>query len=331
MSVGSNRGRRQSERARALPYPVAALLLLSACEHQDRVVGSNRTAAALDSGQVAPDATQGGAGTPLIATDFAADEGLWDRQRLVPGAAVTFGAPDPLSRDGAELVLRLPGIAGLGATDYAGPDFSTEISTKQFVKFGSLRTRLRFPVCAAGEEIVSAAFAFFNDGSDANGNGLPDNPELDFQVLCGRPSFIVLTAWRDYGVMNGATRFLKASHAVDTATGDIYDLSSPSDSTYAKTGADGAFAQPGFPDPNTFYEVGFDWRPTQVRFFAVLGGKELTLWTLTDPAYVPVVPLQVMFNLWHPATHWVPDRAAAVYPARDGSFRVDWMEYRVLF
>jgi hypothetical protein len=127
---------------------------------------------------------------------------------------------------------------------------------------------------------------------------------------------------------DGTARFLKTSRAVDTATGDTYELVSPSDATYAKTGTDKAFVQPGFPDPNTFYEIGFDWRPASVRFFAVLGGKELTLWTLTDETYIPAVPLQVMFNLWHPATHWVPDRTSALYPATDANLRADWLEYR---
>ena len=292
-------------------------------------MGSNRTADALEAGSAPPARIDGGRGTLLISTDFAADEGLWDRQRLVPGATVTFGAADPAAHEGTEVVLRLPGIPGLGPTDYAGPGLATQISTKQFVKFGSLRARVRFATCAPGEEVASAAFAYFNDGGDLDRNGLPDNPELDFQVLCGRPSFIVLTAWKDFALMSdGTTRFLKTSHAVDTATGDTYDLVSPSDGTYAKTSTDRAFAQPGFPDPDAFYEIGFDWQPSSVRFFAVLGGKELTLWTLTDTAYVPAVPLQLMFNLWHPATHWVPDRTSATYPSTDAILRVDSLEYR---
>jgi hypothetical protein len=226
-------------------------------------------------------------------------------------------------------VLRLPGMPGLGPDDYAGPDLATQISTKQFVTFGSLRTRIRFPTCEPGEEVVSAAFAFFNDGNDRNGNGLADNPELDFQVLCGRPSFIVLTAWTDFELMtDGTARFLKMSHAVDTASGDTYDLSSPSSSTYVKSTNDASLVQPGFPDPNAFYEVGFDWRPASVRFFAVLGGKERTLWTVGDATYVPAVPLQIMLNLWHSATHWLPDRTSAVYPSKDANLRVDWLEYR---
>jgi hypothetical protein len=329
MFAGSSSGeRRRSAISRALPYAGPLFAVLTGCEHQDRIVGSNRAPTVDASGPAVADAASGARAAPLISTDFAADEGLWDRQRLIPGSTVSFGVQDPLARDGFELVLRLPGIAGLGASDYVGPDLSTEVETKQFVKFGSLRAKVRFPSCDPGEEVVSAAFAFFNDGSDRNGNGLPDNPELDFQVLCGRPSFIVLTAWSDFELMNdGSTRFLKTSRAVDTATGDIYELPSAGGATYARTGNDAAYVHAGFPDPDTFYEVGFDWSPALVRFFAVLGNKELTLFTVTDRAYVPSVPLQIMFNLWHPATHWVPDRTTAAYPARDADLHVDFMEF----
>ena len=55
----------------------------------------------------------------------------------------------------------------------------------------------------------------------------------------------------------------------------------------------------------------------------VVAGVERTLWTLTDPAFVPQVPLPLMFNLWHPPTHWLPTRAPADYPAHDGVMLVD--------
>jgi hypothetical protein len=73
--------------------------------------------------------------------------------------------------------------------------------------------------------------------------------------------------------------------------------------------------------------VGIEWRPTQVRFFIVLDGTELTLWTMTDSRFVPSVPLPLMFNLWHPQTHWVPRTTDASYPAHDGVLRVDRVSY----
>jgi hypothetical protein len=54
----------------------------------------------------------------------------------------------------------------------------------------------------------------------------------------------------------------------------------------------------------------------------------VTLWEVDDPAFVPQVPLQLMLNLWHPETHWLPGRDAADYPSSDTAFRLDWFDYR---
>jgi hypothetical protein len=255
------------------------------------------------------------------------DDGLWDRQRALAGATISFGIADPAADDGQSVVLVFPGDPALEAGDSSGPDLATQISTKQFVRFGTFRARLRFPECSPGEEVASAAFAFKNDGTDGNGNGIADNPELDIHVLCGTPSYIVLTAWRDYEVASGRERFFKVSRAVDTATGALFELASEAAHDFVETGAAAELAIPGFPAPAAFYEVGFEWLPESVRFFIVREGVELTLWHLVDTTYVPQIPLQLMFNLWHPKTHWLPARTPADYPAGDTALRVDWMEF----
>jgi hypothetical protein len=42
---------------------------------------------------------------------------------------------------------------------------------------------------------------------------------------------------------------------------------------------------------------------------------------------VPQLPLQAMYNLWHPDTHWYPTDGAADFPASDVVMRVDWLSY----
>ena len=215
-------------------------------------------------------------------------------------------------------------MPGAGPDTDPGPDVATQIATRRFLQFGMFRTRVSFASCAPTEEVASAVFAFFNDGSDANANGIVDNPEIDFQVLCGTPTFIVLTCWSDFERATATTpeRFIKRSHAVDLSTGDIYDTVSDSDNAFAKTTTGSDLVTPGFPDPNGFYEVGFDWQPSSVRFFIVNQGREITLWTLGDSKVIPQVPLQFMLNLWHPTEHWIPARSPANYPAtRRGAAR----------
>jgi hypothetical protein len=307
--------------ARLLARAALRLLLLASgagCAPRDAFVGA---APPLDAAAAAD------ASSVLFSSQLVMNGGAWQEFTPLSGARVTFGAAIVGAADGHVAELRFPGDPSLSAADHSDSDLNTGIATRQYFRFGTFRARVQFATCAATEEIASAVFMYFSDGSDGNGNGLPDTHELDLHVLCGNPSFIVLSAWSDYELRGGVETFLKSSHAVDTATGDTYDTLAAGDTTFTKTGSAPALVQPGFPAKDTFYEVGIEWQPTRVRFFIVQGGVELTLWILTDVAYVPQVPLPLMFNLWHPATHWVPTRAPADYPANDGVMLVDWAEW----
>ena len=205
---------------------------------------------------------------PGWSTQFVAEEGLWEQTTPLPGATIAFGAPNGAAGDNAVVELRLPGLPGAGPDTDSGPDVATQIATRRFMQFGTFRARVSFASCAPTEEVASAVFAFFNDGSDVNGNGIVDNPEIDFQVLCGTPTFIVLTCWSDFEQATATTpeRFIKQSHAVDMSTGDGYDTVSESDNAFAKTTTGGDLVDPGFPAANGFYEVGFDWEPIARAF-----------------------------------------------------------------
>jgi hypothetical protein len=276
----------------------------------------------------APSDAGGSGGTVLFSSELGANGGLWQVFTPLRGASVTFGVPHAGARDGRVAELRFPGDPSLMPADDSDADLNTGIQTNQFFRYGTFRARVRFATCAPGEEVASAVFMYFADGSDADKNGLEDVHELDFHVLCGTPTFIVLSAWSDYQARGGVETFLKLSHAVDTATGDVYDTPVPGDRAFAKTGNVPELAHPGFPGADQLYDVGIEWLPTQVRFFIVLGGVERTLWNVNDVRYVPQVPLPMMFNLWHPPTHWLPAHTPADYPASDALMLVDRAEWR---
>jgi len=301
------------------------LLVTAACSPRNAIVGSFPALDAAspdDSGQL--DGRVLGWSTP-----FVAEEGLWEQSTPLPGATIAFGATNSAAADNAVVELRLPGVPGAGPDTDPGPDVATQIATRRFLHFGMFRTRVSFASCAPTEEVASAVFAFFNDGADANANGIVDNPEIDFQVLCGTPTFVVLTCWSDFepATATAPERFIKRSHAVDLSTGDSYDTVSDSDNAFARTATGSGLVDPGFPDPNGFYEVGFDWQPSSVRFFIMKQGREITLWTVADSKVIPQVPLQFMLNLWHPAEHWIPARSPANYPAHDAVLRADSAAY----
>jgi hypothetical protein len=296
----------------------AAVVLSAGCSAQDAVVGAMAPGGSTDAGNAG------------WSTQFVSNEGLWDEYSPLSGASVGFGRPSTAAADNATVELILPGRPGLGPSNNEGPDLSTEIATRQRLPFGMLRTSINFATCAPTEEVANAVFAYFNDGSDRNGNGITDDWEIDFQVLCGTPAFIFLTNWTDYAAATATTpeRFIKVSRAIDMATGDIYETTSDSADGLVKTGNAPDLIYPGFPAAGAFYEIGFDWQLSSVRYFIVRDGVELNLWTMSDPKYVAPVPLNFMFNLWHPASHWMPSPSAANYPAADAIMRADWAEYR---
>jgi hypothetical protein len=291
---------------------LSALLVVAtaACAPADGIVGV-----------LPPD---GGAPAPDWGSQLASDDGLWNVKAVLDGASVAFGARNAAATDGLVSELRFPGRAGAASDTDVGPKLATEIESKRTFQYGVFQTRLQFATCAPGEGVASAFFLFFRDGRDTDDNGLPDNPELDFQVLCDAPTFVVLTAWSDYAepTSTAGERFRRLSRAVDLATGDLYDATSETSRGFAKVGNAPELARPSFV-PGGFYDLRIDWQPTGVRFSIVLDGQELTLLRVDAPHYVPRVPMRLYLNLWHPATHWVPRTADAAYPAQDGVLRVD--------
>lgn len=294
-----------------------AAMALAACNTRDAVVGA-----------VPADGSLDGTTAPALSSEFIHDDGLWTVLRQLPGADITFGSDAAGAGDGRAVLLRLPGAAASDPATNAGTSFATEIDSVQFLRYGTLRSRVQFPTCAANEEVAAAMFWFYNDGQDRDGNGIVDNPEIDLHVLCGTPSFLVFTAWSDYQVANDGTEtFLRTTRAVDLATGDIYDGISDHQRAYVKTGQDTALIHPGFAPAAAFQEIGIDWRADRIRFFVLLDGVEVTLWVLTEARFVPQVPLQFCFNLWHPTTHWLPPSAPALYPAAESLMHIDWFGY----
>jgi hypothetical protein len=305
--------RRLSLLALALAVPAAA------CGRSDAQVG------------LFPLADGGVGGTAVFSSEMATLDPAWEVATPLPGSAVTFGVAASGARDGRVVELRFPGDPALAASDRSDPDLATMIATRQFFRYGTFRARLQPARCAPGEEVVSAMFMYWKDGRDANQNGLTDVQELDFQILCGTPAFVVLTAWSDYqdAPDGGVPMFRKRSRAVDTATGDIYDTADASSADYARTGNAPELVLSGFPAAGAFYELGIQRQATRVRFFIVAGGAEVTLWTVEDVSYVPQAALPMMFNVWHAPTHWLPARTPADYPASDAVLRVDSAEWRV--
>lgn len=260
-------------------------------------------------------------------TDFPDNDGLWQEQLRLPNAAINFGLADVGASDGRVVELRLPGHPEYAPTDNVGPSFATQIGTGETFHFGTFRTRVQFGSCAPTEEVIGAFFGFFNDGTDANENGIVDDQEINFQITCGAPTLAHLTVFTDFEAGDAGAIFRKLTRVINLESGEYYDTPDASANALVLTGSDPQFLEPGAFDSDAYYELGFEWRSDRIRFFMVLGGTEVTLWTLSEQARIPQRPLFVMYNLWHPDAHWHPATGEADYPASDVVLRADWFEH----
>jgi hypothetical protein len=264
------------------------------------------------------DAADGG--SPTIFEEFGSGTTWYERSQ--PQGSAAFGVPNARAADSAVAELMFPGNPALGPADNAGPGFATEIGTNDRLSYGTYRARVQLGTCQPGEELVNGIFTYFNDGADHDGDGVPDNSEIDIEVLCSDPAKLSLTIWTEYDDKGGA---VSTTRRVDVDTGDYYETPLGG-GDLAKAGHSDAFKHPGFPDPQAFYEMGFEWHAASLRYFIVLDGAEITLWDFHETKYIPHLDASFLFNIWHAQTNWWTG-SDADYPASAATLRVDWFKY----
>jgi len=258
--------------------------------------------------------------------EFAPRHGAWEEQLVLPGAATHIGVGSSAARDGYAAELRLPGHDEYGADDNVGPKYATQLATTERYHFGTYRSRLGFGRCPAGEEAVQAFLGFFNDGQDRDGDGIVDDLEIDAQVLCSAPHRLFLTVFTD-DEETPRRLFRKLSRMIDFESGEVSATPQSDSDSFVSTGRDPSLALPDVFAAGEWYELGFDWHRESLRFFLVHAGQELTLWSLDRADQIPAQPVYVMYNSWHPSSHWYPPESSADYPAEDVVLRVDWLSF----
>lgn len=230
-----------------------------------------------------------------------------DRNRIV--AVRATGATD-----GKALKLQLD------ARPEPGPRQGVEIaSNRDDFRYGTFTTRMRTANCAGQDRpgVVSGSFLYSDDHSDADGNGLPDNDEIDVEVLCGQPEVVYLSLWTDYDELTDMPR--QITRAVDVRTGAVLRTCYLSDWTKPceplLTGENLPTATKpvaGFNSATQFRSYQVNWQPDRVRF-SVTGarGKRILLWDYQGPASrIPQAPSSFRQNVWHTPT-WDPINAPA--------------------
>jgi hypothetical protein len=293
--------------------------------------GTDGGAASTDSASPASDGSplpgDGGDGDPLgpvpdggeLVQFVKADETTYfdKSQENTSTGTITFGQANAgASDDAVGALLRRGGEAEMNT---AGAE---EIVSNRTFSFGTFRFRLSLATCASSEEVVNGPFAYFNDGTLAP-DGLVINREVDIEILCGEPYLINLTIWTEY---TDDTHLKNQSRVVDMSKGVVDVYANDQEGNETGTESHPELLVPGWPEANTFYEMGWTWAPDHLRYFLVLGGQEVTLWDATDTTRLPQLPMEQHFNMWAPGIHWSTGNTAAV-PANDTTLAIDWFRY----
>jgi hypothetical protein len=247
------------------------------------------------------------------------------------GSVVTTGIADSQANDGYVAQLTLPVGAG------TGPGNGPNIQSKQRFSFGTYTARVKAASCDQNTGAITGVFTYFNDGSDTNGNGQPDNSEIDFEWLCAEPQAFFMTMWTDY---NPNTDWSSREYReVDLSTGTIrqtcysnafgscQDISnSPTENQPTSIPA-----IPGYNSSTAYYTVGFTWTSTEVIWFIInpANGQKIVLWDYKGPASrITQVPAYFFINTWH-SSAWTPTHCcsgATGAPTVPLHTNVDWMD-----
>ncbi|MBM7844813.1 cellulose binding domain-containing protein [Herpetosiphon giganteus] len=247
-------------------------------------------------------------------------------------ATGTANLSDSQAQDGK--ILRL----SIGANQGAYPGQGSNLVSRQMYHYGTYEGRMKTANCASDEGVINGFFTYFNDGSDSNGNGLPDNSEIDIEWLCAEPQSILITIWTDYNdptaisrrvyrKINVATGTVEYTRYATTFGGSYTDLSNSQGENQPTT----VQAIPGYNSATAFYEYGFNWTASNVTLWVVNpnNGQKIVLWDYRGPsARIPQNPAAFMVNLWH-HPNWTPECCtnATNPPRATRSLDVDWLRF----
>lgn len=267
--------------------------------------------------------------TPTIQTNFSTSDGFIIKKKQ-PLGSITFGEPSADTPDGKVVSLMFPGDPALGPSDNKSTKYATEIATQESLHFGTYRTRVKFAECDSTEEVVNGIF-LYSYGGDTNGNGITDNNEIDFEILCGEPKYLWMTTWTDYPDVGEVGSERHVSHVINMETGSFYQSDPANGDKFSKLGSNSEFIVPGFATSGKYYEIGFEWSSDHIRFFMEKDGKDVTLWDYSDTpdktqTYIPQNPATFRYNVWHTGSHWWVG-GDADYPSGNVVMDVDWFKY----
>ncbi|CAK9250145.1 unnamed protein product [Sphagnum jensenii] len=198
------------------------------------------------------------------------------------------GNADKDAHDGWSLKLTLSPNARRGVSG------SPAAKTKSRYKYGTYWARAKTANCSgqAKAGVVTGIFTYFNDGADRNGNGLPDNNEIDFEWLCAEPEVVYLTIWTDYRESDPA-KFRNVHRTINIKIGKVLmecyrerfgwcsSVGKPLSKSERRPTKIKAISN--YDSSARYYDYGITFEANRVHFMIVANGVTHTLWTIGDP------------------------------------------------
>ena len=191
-----------------------------------------------------------------------------------------------------------------------GPHLTSGPNETYGYQYGRFEARIKTADCSTDPNagVVSAFFTFFNNGTDADADTLPDNSEIDFEWLCAEPNVMYLTMYTDY---LDEYNLRKVTRSIDLATGEIretcYEVATGTCSQQL-TGVEASPSSitpiPSYDSSQAFDDYGISWDETGVQWWIIdpADGFNITLWDYRGPSSRIITrPAHFMLNLWHTA------------------------------
>jgi beta-glucanase (GH16 family) len=261
------------------------------------------------------DETASTSATPLLQENW--DTASWSLFEAVENGNSTVhpNIADRDAEDGKALELRL------GANPDPTPAGAAEVDSKKTFLYGTFTSRLRAADCSKqpGTGVVTGAFTYFNDGSDKDKDGLPDNSEIDFEFLCSQPNVIYLTIWTDYRASDEVHQ--RVTRVIDLEAGKVLSTCYTENfgDCQALSGAEASPstvpAVPGYSSSTAYHDYSFTWTSTRVTFWTEKDGKKVILWDYRGPRdRIPQRSAHYLLNVWHTTTWPTLDDPGSVKP-----------------
>ncbi len=249
------------------------------------------------------------------------------------GSTIASGVSDAAAGDGRKVQLTLPAFPA------SSPNGGPNLQSPSLYGFGTYEARMKAADCSSQPTagVITGFFTYLNDGTDQDGNGVKDNSEIDFEILCAEPNVLWLTQWTDF--QESPLAMKRIYRELDLATGTIrrtcysegYGVCTQ-DLTGSATEGQPSTITPiaGFNSATAYYTYGWMWESTRLTWYIInpANSQKIILWDYRGPtSRITQRQAYYMFNVWHTNNWSPPGMGATAQPNTPRYLHLDWASY----